>query len=122
MKPRTLLALALGLALGAASAAAQASGDPDYEPDRDTVVEYERLGEEASSDYALDDGAFYEVAGRSAAKPPSVVPPSGAEVEKFRTGLTSAGSIRLVGATPSRPGRAKRPPGSPTTTTTNSAT
>ena len=82
-----LRSLALGLALGAAGAVAQAPGDTDYEPDHHTVDEYERLGEEEGSDYDLDDGAFDEAADQAAANPPSVVPPSGAEVEAFRAGL-----------------------------------
>ena len=87
MTTRTFLALAFSLALGTASVAAQAPGDPDYEPNQDTVDEYERLGEEQGSEYDLDDGAFDEAADQAAARPPAVVPPSGAEVEEFRTGL-----------------------------------
>ena len=87
MATRILLSLAFGLALGAAGAAAQAAGDPDYEPAPDTVDEYERLGEEVGSDYHLDDAAFNEAAEQAAVNLPAVVPPSGAEVEEFRSGL-----------------------------------
>ena len=87
MATRTLLSLALGLALGAGVLIAQAPGDPDYEPDADTVDQYERLGEEQGSDYDLDEGAFDQAAVQAAANPPTVVPPSGAEVDEFRAGL-----------------------------------
>ena len=87
MTVRILLAFALGLALGDGRIAAQAPGDPNYEADPDTVAEYESLGEEAGSDYDLDEGTFDEAADQTAANAPEVTPPSAAEVEQFRAGL-----------------------------------
>ena len=87
MTIRILLSLALGLFLGGGRIAAQAPGDPDYEPDPDVVDEYESLGEEAGSDYELDDGAFNEAADQAVANAPQVVPPTGGEIGEFHAGL-----------------------------------
>ena len=87
MTVRILPALVFGLALGVTGAAAQAPGDADYEPDPDTVEEYESLGEEAGSDYDLDNGAFDAATDQAAANALEVAPPSGAEVAEFRAGL-----------------------------------
>ena len=87
MTTRMLTTLFLALALGGLPLAAQQPGDPDYEPDEDLVEEYELLGEDTDSDYEFDESGFEQAAGRTAADPPAVAPPSGAEVEEFRAGL-----------------------------------
>ena len=135
MTIRILLSLALGLFLGGGRIAAQAPGDPDYEPDPDVVDEYESLGEEAGSDYELDDGAFNEAADQAVANAPQVVPPTGGEIGEFRAGLEAhwGGNLPALwayldsidpagGDNPEPPRRRGRGPlGGRTTTTTNSA-
>ena len=86
MTMRILLSVALGLTLGG-NLPAQEPGDPDYVPDPQVVDEYERLGEEQDSDYALNGGAYDEAADQAATNAPAVAPPSSAEVEEFRAGL-----------------------------------
>ena len=82
MTTRILLSVALG-----GNLPAHEPGDPDYVPDPQVVDEYERLGEEEDSDYALNGGAYHEAADQAAAIALAVVPPSSAEVEEFRAGL-----------------------------------
>lgn len=87
MTTRFLPSQAFALALGGGSFAAQVPGDADYEPDPDTVDEYELLGEETESGYVFDPDAFSGAADRTAAEPPDVSTPSGAEIKEFRAGL-----------------------------------